>query len=329
VPNRILLEAAPVTRRASYGLLFLAVGTVLASGIALPAGAAPQPAFGPSETGCPSFFPAAANGPDVDAGQVGPFGTSQQHMTGMGVAADAEGLTVSLQVQDMRRQAAPGFRWTYWEIFFGIDGQSRGKQLEIYYDALLDDFTWWAGRFNGTFDYKKAVDGTVVTGPGGGVAITVPFGALGLESGIEPGDVLTNFEAESGSFISYIYMRPPDYLSGTYPSGIYTQDWRLDGPDSFVVMPCPGITVEARDLGNARGARLTGGALPAEAGQPISVEQQTQTGWTEVGTGTTGDFGQIFLDVLLPPGTVTLRATVTTRLLGEVNSAPLTVTLTD
>jgi hypothetical protein len=311
--------------RKSRSALLVGASVILASATAV---ASPAPGFGPSETGCPAFFAATADGPQADPGQVGPFGTSQQHLTGIGLSADAEALTVSLQVQDMRRQAAPGFRWTYWEIFFGIDGQSRGKQLEIYYDAVQDDFSWWAGRFNGTFTYKKAVDGTVVPGPGGGVAIRVPFGALGLEPGIEPGDTLTNFSAEAGDFISYVYMSPPDYLTSTYPSGIYSPQWDIEGPDLFTVMPCPGIIVKGRDLGNAKGVRLDGGALPAESGQTIVVEQQTSSGWVEVASGETDDFGWVSIPVPVAPGPATLRATMTTRMLGDVTSAPVTVTAT-
>lgn len=317
-----------MTQRISRSALLLAVMAVLSPAIASPAGASPEPAFGPSETGCPSFFAATAEGPDIDPGQVGPFGTSQQHLTGMGIVADAEALTVSLRVEDMRRQAAPGYRWTYWEVFFGIEGQNRGKQLEIYYDAIQDDFSWWAGRFSGTFEYKTATSGTILPGPGGGVAITVPFGALGLETGIEPGDVLTNLSAEAGDFVSYAYMRPPDYLTGTYPSGVYVPQWELDGPESFPVLPCPGVAVEGRDLGNFR-ARLDGGALPAEDGQPVRIEQETAEGWTEVAQGVTGDLGRFSLVVPVAPGPATLRATVETRMLGEVTSAPVTVTITD
>jgi hypothetical protein len=296
----------------------------LSSGI-LPAGAAPTPAFGSSETGCPSFFPGTADPPDADPGQVGPFGTSQQHLTGIGLASDGQDLTVSLQVQDMRRQSSPGHRWSYWEVFFNAEGQSQGKQLEVYYDVVEDEFTWWAGRRNGTLAVKTEVGGTVTPGSGGGVSIVVPFAALGIKTG----DELTAFDVEAGDFVSYIYMSPPDYLTGTYPSGIYSQSWNMDGPDSFTVLPCPGIAIQARDIGNSRGARLTGGALPAESGQSLLVERATQTGWEEVGSGTTGALGRISLDVSLPPGTVSLRATVTTRLLGDVVSAPVTVTLTD
>jgi hypothetical protein len=308
--------------------LLAGLATLLATGIAAPSGAAPQPAFGSSPSGCPSFFSATPNAPDLDPGQVGPFGTSQQQLKGIGLAADDQGLTVSLQVENMRRQAAPGHRWTYWEVFFDIEG-GGDKQLEIYYDAVLDQFTWWAGRGNGTFDYKLAVTGTVVPGLGGGVAIAVPFTKLGMEPGIKLGDTLTNIRAESGDFISYIYMRPPDYLGGTYPSGIYAPQWTIEGPDSFLLMPCPGISIKARDLGNARGARVTGGVLPAEAGQALRIEQETATGWQEIAAGATGDLGGILIDALLPPGTVTVRARVTTRELGEVISGPVTVTLTD
>lgn len=310
--------------RRPRGSVILVLAAALAPGI-LPAGAASIPALGPSQTGCPSFFPATANPPDVDPGQVGPFGTSQQHLTGIGLASDGQDLTVSLQVQDMRRQTGPGYRWGYWEVFFNAEGQPQGKQLEIYYDAVADEFTWWAGRRNGTLAVKTRVTGSVTLGQGGGLAIVVPFSALGIKTG----DELTAFSAEAGDFISYIYMSPPEYLAGTYPSGIYSQSWLLDGPDSFTVLPCPGIALEARDLGNGRGARLTGGALPAEGGQPLRVEMQTPIGWSQVGSGTTGDFGRIALDVSLPAGSVTLRTTVTTRLLGEVTSSPVTVTLTD
>ena len=287
--------------------------------------AAPPSAFTPSESGCPFFYPAVANPPDADVGQVGPFGTSHLHLTGMGLSADADSLTVSLRVQDMKRQATPGYRWSYWQVMFAVEinGTNRWKELEIYYDALLDEFSWWVGPRNSTIALMTEVTGTVQTGPGGGVAITAPFSALDLK----PGDELMLFEAEAGNFISYIYMDPPNYLDRTYPSGIYSPMWDIAGPDSFRALSCPGIVVKPRPLGDGR-VRLDGGVLPAESDQKLIVEQQTPNGWEMVAEGKTGDLGRISIVAPVAPGEVTLRAIVTTRMLGDLTSSPVTITAT-
>ena len=278
--------------------------------IIAPAGAAPIPAF-PGD-GCPSYNGSGAYTMTPDAEQLE---QRNQEILGVGLAADGTDLTATVQVADMSKTVNPGFRWGYWQVFFSTGGGLR--TLHAYYDHLHGTFSYWA--FLGSTKPTR-LEGSEKMGPGGGVSITIPLAALNLRRG----DTITNVRAESGDFVSYVYM-DTNNLTGTWPSGIYTQQWGKPAHSVFPILECPGVLLQARDRGNSA-VTLSGYVLP-QVSQDVVVERLVDGAWqplVRLRSASTGGFAG---SSPIPAGTSTLRAVVSTPS-GVHEGAAVQVTIT-
>jgi hypothetical protein len=248
--------------------------------------------------------------PDPD---VGPFSGAPQRLKAVRFDVDGDQLVVGVDVQDMRRATRPGWRWAYWLVAFRVG--SEAANVQVFYDALLDELV----AFGDAPNTPGYVAGTVAAklGPGGGWTARVPLAPMRLKRG----DRLTNVAVQAGDFLSYTYMNADPASPRTWPSGVYSERWEMAGPPSVPLIGCPGVQLTARDLGNARGARLSGDALPA--GTAVALEVADGDGWRRLGTVPSGRTGGFSLDAALPPGPHRVRA-VTAG--GESVSA---VTVTD
>jgi hypothetical protein len=293
-------EMPKVTAVLATALIVATSGTASASDV--------EPGFGPSATGCPTFWEVdgGSTGPDIDP-PVGPFGTSQIHVTGFGFSVDGETITATIRVADMRPRVAPGFNQSWWSAGFG------SKSFLATYDLLtgLFTFTWI------DLDMRTSgpATGSVVPGPGGGVRITAKMADLGIGP---------YYEADATRVLAgpRIVAEVPGhaYIGGPAPT------WsRADGPELVPLVACPGLSFSVRlDPRHEGGVVANGITLPKVGGQPVELQLLSDGEWTTIATGTTDQDGAFEITGTLPPDPATVRGTVTTAA-GIGTSAPVDI----
>lgn len=297
--------------------------TLAAATLALPAGATA------AEPGCPVTWsePATASTiagtpkPDPD---VGPFSGAPQRLRAVSVGLEPDGrIAVGVDVEDMRRAVRPGFRWTYWQVSFAVASRpsERRSTVEVYYDAVLDEYAAFA--YAGGSPGRPRGEVEVRPGPGGGWVARFGLDALKLAVGGR----LQNVAVEAGDFFSYTYMNADPADPQTWPSGVYAPNWTMGGPPAVPLIGCPGVALAARDLGNGRGARLSGDALPA--GSAVALEVREIDGWRALATTTSSTSASYDVSAALAPGTYDFRAVATSPSGTATTSAVSTATLTD
>lgn len=273
--------------------------------------------YGRSPSGCPSFAagPGYTDEPDASPPEAGGFGRSHMKVQGATLQADAGELAISVQVEDMKRQTDTGFRWTYWEVTFR--GPDRSRSVKMYYDRTQDEYSYW-------LDVPLTpLHGSVREGPGGGITAVVPLEKVNLK----PGSVISSVRVSAGNFVSYVYMQPPNYLTGTYPSGVYQTMWARNAHDVFPIAACPGIAATVLDAGFGQGVLAEGYLLPQEADRPVALEVRDGEGWRAVANDRSFGSGEFTLRAPLPPGSYELRVSAAAST-GVVTSSPQPVTVT-
>lgn len=257
-----------------------------------------------ADGGCPLTWSAAATEttlfgqatPDPD---VGPFSGAPQRLRAVSFDATADELVVGVRVADMRRAVRPGWRWTYWQVRFAVRGQAA--TVQVFFDALLDELVVFGDPPNAPGYVAGTVEATL--GPDGGWTARLPMAPMKLT----PQDRLTDVTVHAGDFLSYTYMNADPASPRTWPSGVFSERWDMPGPPSVPLIGCPGVSLTARDRGNARGANLAGDALPA--GTEVAFAVLEAGAWRPLGTARSTPAGAFSLDVALPPGTHRVRAT--------------------
>ena len=289
------------SRKQSAALVAAAAFVLATAGMARAGDTAVGP--GTSATGCPAFWDmqTASRGPNVDP-PVGPYGTSQLHITGYGVEVQGDALTVTIRVADMQRRVQPGTDASVW--WAQMDNLRIGAQ----YILASDRFTFTA--FNGI---HGPVTGTVIPGPGGGIRITTSLSALEMEPGVVIGSTQVGGR-------SWKQVGDPQ-VSFPWSAG-YT-------PPEIPLVPCPGLTMSA-DLARPgeRVVAVNGVTLPKSAGQPVELQLLDGADWRTVGSGTTAAGGTFAFEAVLPGpgGKVSLRGAVKTPA-GVGTSAPIELSL--
>ena len=287
-------------KRTAAGLA--AAGLLVAmTGSGAAAGSDPQPGFGPSPTGCPTFW-------EVDGGSLGQdvtspaglLGTSQLHVTGYGFAVDGDDLTATIRVADMQRSVAPGTNGSEWRVVLGP------VWFQADYYLLSDSFTFTSGKTGGG---EIPVAGTVVLGPGGGLRFRVKMADLGLEPPLEVGPTRASAYTEMS-------------VTGRGTAVRWSQ---ATGPATVPLVRCPGLTFGAEASPGAGEVVAYGLTLPMTGGHPIEVQALDGTGgWRTIATGASADDGSFGISATMPRGPATLRGVVTTPA-GIAISAPVDV----
>ncbi len=280
----------------------------------------PGPAAGsPAPARCPFFNPALEffSRPYADPGlEVGAFGSINQRLTGLGLDVTGDVLTVTIQVEEMKKQVEPGFRATQWifEPKLGAfddpwdDHQNHPwMNLIATYDLPEDRFSYWV---EGPTVPDTPVMGDVRMGPGGSISISAPFEKMG----VEPGSVLSGLGVVSGG-----------RTEQPYPQGggfhMSSARWFASGGAFFPLIPCPGAVLRTQVDPEIPRMEVEAWALPQEA-VVATIEALDAGAWRPLAPLTLDEHGHGSDVVEMVPGAHTVRLRVPTRDHGDVVSEP-------
>ncbi len=277
----------------------LAAGALTVPGPAAAGATEPQPGFGPSSTGCPTFWEVDGGPQGLDiSSPAGLVGTSQLHVTGFGFAVDGGDLTATIRVADMQRSVAPGTNESEWRVVFGA------LWFQADYYLLSDSFSFTSGKTGGG---TIPVAGTIVLGPGGGIRFRVKMADVGLELPFEAGPT------RASTYTEMSVMGRGTAVRWSYALG----------PGLVPLVRCPGLSFEASP--GPGEVVIRGLTLPMTEGQPIEVQALDDThGWRTIATGTSADDGSFEITRTMPRGAASLRGVVTTPA-GIATSVPVDV----
>ena len=292
------------------------ISRALLAAVVLAMGLAAAPVAADPSQECPSFNSSGAftHQPDPDPNiDIGPFGTSNQRLRGVGLELQGDVLVATIQVEDMKKQIMPPDKATYWQLQFTLEETHKTFEMTASYDGIED--TWRYILIEGGSRYRGKVTGSHTLGPNGIVRMSVPIAQFDAA----PGMLLNGVYGESGSLTYWPESVFPDDVGGHWSAR-----WMKKAFDSFPLIPCPGITLAA-ESGDGPILAL-GHMLPQRADMSVTIERQTPGGAWEavanVGTDERGFYETMFP---LPAGSHTLRAITTLPSLGTVISVPVTV----